>query len=133
VSKLPSHVAARCSLVFPELQNQQQLESFFLGLSLSVFDSSCRDGKFIGHIKFFGEGGSKSVIRANVTGIRANAEVEVRYFHPERQVNIWVNIIAYHASSDALRKRFLRSIIQQTRDHCVKVRGLRVVEKHGHQ
>jgi len=133
VSHLPSIVSARVKLLFPKTQTSTELESFFLDLSLALFDSSSHDGKLIGHIKLYGKGNSKSVIRANATGIRENAEVEIRNFHPEKEVEIWLNVIAYGLSEDEIRRGFLRTLTQATRQHEVKVRSLRVEHRHGHR
>ena len=132
MSHLPAVVAAHARLTFPEVQDHESLESFFLDLSLSLFESSSTNGKLIGHIKLYGEGKSKSVIRANVTGRRESLQVEIRNFQPEKEVKVWLNIIAYKRSEDELRRKFFRTITQTTKEHKVKLQGLRIAQKHDH-
>src|SRR5207245_11436007 len=78
VSHLPAIVGARVRLIFPKVQNHAGLEFFFRDLSLSLFETSSLDGRLIGHIKLYGKGDSKSMIRANATGLRESVRVAVR-------------------------------------------------------
>jgi hypothetical protein len=133
VSNLPAFVAAQGRLIFPKVQTSQKLRAFFLALSLSLFDSSSVNGNLIGHIKLYVEGNSKSVIRANVTGRRESAQVEIRNFHPEKEVKVWLNIIAYRSSEETLRRSFLRALFQLAKEHKVKLRGFRGGHEHSHQ
>ncbi len=131
MSHLPAIVGARARLIFPKVQNHAGLEFFFRDLSLSLFETSSPDGKLIGHMKLYGKGDSKSMIRADATGLRESVTVEVRNFHPEIEVELWLNIITYKMSEDELRRNFLRTLIQTTKRHGVKVRGLRIEHEHG--
>ena len=131
VSHLPAIVGARVRLIFPKVQNHAGLEFFFRDLSLSLFETSSLHGKLIGHIKLYGKGDSKSMIRANATGSRESVQVEIRNPHPETGVELWLNIIAYKMSEDELRRNFLRTLIQTAKRHGVKVRGLEIEDEHG--
>ena len=131
VSHLPAIVGARVRLIFPKVQNHAELEFFFRDLSLSLFETSSLDGRLIGHIKLYGKGDSKSMIRANATGLRESVQVEIRNSHPEIGVELWLNIITYKMSEDELRRNFLRTLIQTAKRHGVKVRGLEIEDEHG--
>lgn len=130
LSHLPAIVAAKGNLIFPEFQDRRKLESFFRELCLSLFDSCATRGKLIGHLKLYGEGGRSTAIRANVTGMRESVQVEVRNFKPEKDVKIWVNIIAYTRSEDELRGSFLRTLSQFEKGRRVILRGMRIAHSH---
>jgi hypothetical protein len=132
VSHLPTIVAAHAKLIFPEVQNHEGLQSFFLDLSLALFDASSLDRKLIGHMKLYGKGNSKSVIKANATGKPENVQVEIRNFHPEIEVELWLNIITYKLSESALRRNFLRAFTRITKQNEVKVRSLKIEHAHDH-
>lgn len=70
------------------------------------------------------------MIRANVTGMRESVQVEVRNFKPEKEVKIWVNIIAYARSEDELRGSFLRTLSRFENGRRVTVRGMRIAHSH---
>lgn len=131
MSHLPAVIGARVRLIFPKVQNQAGLEFFFRDLTLSLFETSSLDGRLIGHIKLYGKGDSKSMIRANATGLRESVQVEIRNSHPEIGVELWLNIIAYKKSEDELRRNFLRTLIQTAKRHGVKVRRLEIEDEHG--
>ncbi len=130
MSQHPAIVAAQARLIFPKIQSHRTLEAFFLALSISLFDSISLDRALIGHIKLYGEGSSKSVIRANVTGRRESVQVEIRNFQPEKQVKVWLNVIAYGRSEGELRESLHRTLIQLTAGHKVKLQALRVAHEH---
>jgi len=118
-------------LIFPKVQNKAGLEFFFRDLTLSLFETSSLGGRLIGHIKLYGKGGSKSMIRANATGLRESVQVEIRNSHPEIGVELWLNVIAYKMSEDVLRRNLLKTFIKTAERHGVKVRGLEIEDEHG--
>jgi len=117
--------------VFAKVDNHDRLDFFCRDLALSLFETSSLDGRLIGHIKLYGKGDSKSMIRANATGLRESLQVEIRNSHPEIRVELWLNIIAYKMSEDELRRNFLRTLIQTAKRHGVTVRGLEIEDEHG--
>ncbi len=70
------------------------------------------------------------MIRANATGMRESVQVEVRNFKPEREVKLWVNIIAYARSEEELRGSFLRALGKFENGRRVTLRGMRIAHSH---
>lgn len=118
--------------MFARPQDRKALESFFLDLLQTLFDTSSVDEKLLGHIKLYGEGKSKSTVRANVTGKRESSRVEIRCSKAEKYVKVWLNIIAYKLDQESLRKRFLVAFSNFAKQRHVKLQGLRVAHGHDH-
>jgi len=132
LSHVPSVLAAQALMTFPRPQNRNALESLFLDLLMVLFDIGSVDEKLLGHVKLYGEGKFKSIVRANVTGARENSRIEVRCPKAESYVKVWLNVIAYKLDGELLRKNFLTAFNNFAKQRHVRLHGLRIAHRHDH-
>jgi len=111
MSEHPAIYAAEAQ--FDVQQMDMGLKEFFSTLGKEMYKAACVKGKFIGHVKIFGEGLQGTKIQVNVTGNLDNLRFKVRDEKPEQKMKVWINVIAYLVNEQLLYTK-VQDVVRKT-------------------